>query len=119
MNTLYIRLTINKVIKYYVQVSGGYNVIPAPIGVVIVILPTGYASVVVSGSTYYYGGTYYTEDSSQYKVVAAPAGAVITNLPDGATEKDVDGQKYMVYNDIYYQPISQDGSDAYEVVEKE
>jgi hypothetical protein len=51
--------------------------------------------------------------------VAAPAGAVITNLPDGATEKEVDGQKYMVYNDTYYQPISQDGSDAYEVVEKE
>jgi len=32
------------------------------------------------------------------------------------TKITVDGKKYMVYNNTYYQPVSQDGKDAYEVV---
>jgi hypothetical protein len=48
--------------------------------------------------------------------VAAPPGAVITQLPVGAVEQQVNGQDLLVYNNVYYSPISQDGQDAYEVV---
>jgi hypothetical protein len=40
-------------------------------------------------------------------------------LPDGAAEADINGDKYMVYNGTYYQPVSVNGSDGYEVVDME
>ena len=46
----------------------------------------------------------------------APPRAVITQVPVGAVEQDVNDQQLLVYNNVYYQPISQDGQDAYEVV---
>jgi hypothetical protein len=48
--------------------------------------------------------------------VAAPPGAVITQLPVGAVEQGINGEILLVYNNTYYLPISQDGEDAYEVV---
>jgi hypothetical protein len=103
---------------YYVKDSGGYKVVPAPLGATIAELPKGYVTINVSGSDYYYyGGTYYAKDTSKYKVVNAPVGAVVSHLPEGAEEKTIDGQKYMIYNNVYYQPISKDGQDSYVVVQ--
>jgi hypothetical protein len=65
---------------------------------------------------YYYGGAFYVSTDQGYQVVAAPIGAVITELPVGAADQQIDGEDLLLYNNVYYQPISQDGDDAYEVV---
>lgn len=66
---------------------------------------------------YYYGGAFYIDTGSAYEVVPAPPGAVVTQIPDGALEQDIDGQTYLVFNNTYYQPVSENGEDAYEVVQ--
>ncbi len=65
---------------------------------------------------YYFGGAFYNNNGQGYQVVQAPADAVISQLPVGAIEQQVNGENLMVYNNTYYAPISQDGQDAYEVV---
>jgi hypothetical protein len=102
---------------YYVEVSGGYNVVPAPTNIVVNTLPEGVESIQLNDETYYYfGGAFYEKTKDSYKVIAAPDGAVITNIPEGAEEVDIDGVKYVVYNNTYYQPLSQDGKNVYQVV---
>ena len=103
---------------YYEPGNGGYTAVPPPIGAVVNALPEGYETTMVGNDTfYYYGGAFYAYTDQGYQVIAAPAGAVITELPQGAVQQDIDGQTYMVYNNVYYAPISQDGQDAYEVVQ--
>jgi Family of unknown function (DUF6515) len=103
---------------FYQPYSGGYSVVAAPIGALVGSLPPGYETTMVGNDTYfYYGGVFYIYTGSGYQVVAAPVGAVVTQVPDGAVQQDIDGQTYLVYNNTYYQPISQDGQDAYEVVQ--
>ena len=103
---------------YYQPYSGGYSVVSAPIGALVSSLPPGYETTMVGNDTYfYYGGVFYIYTGNGYQVVVAPIGAVVTQIPDGAVQQDIDGQTYLVYNNTYYQPISQDGQDAYEVVQ--
>jgi Family of unknown function (DUF6515) len=103
---------------YYQPYSGGYSVVPAPIGALVGSLPPGYETTMVGNDTYfYYGGVFYIYTGSGYQVVAAPIGAIVTQIPDGAVQQDINGQTFLVYNNTYYQPISQDGQDAYEVVQ--
>jgi uncharacterized protein DUF6515 len=102
---------------YYVPANGGYSVVPPPIGAVVPSLPDGYETTMVGNDTFYYfGGAFYIATDQGYQVVEAPPGAVITQLPVGAVQQDVNGQELLVYNNVYYAPISQDGQDAYEVV---
>ena len=49
-------------------------------------------------------------------MIEAPDGAIVTNIPEGAEEEEIDGENYVVYNDIYFQPLSQDGNDMYQIV---
>ena len=51
-----------------------------------------------------------------YEVVNAPVGAVINYLPDGYETIDRDGREYYQYDDVFYQPIEQNGNIAYQVV---
>ncbi|HUB60100.1 MAG TPA: DUF6515 family protein [Puia sp.] len=103
---------------FYLPQNGGYDVVPAPIGAIVAALPPGYETTVAAdGVTYYYfAGVFYVLTGQGYQVVAAPPGAVIYQLPDGAVDQQVDGQDFLVYNNTWYEPISQDGQDAYEVV---
>lgn len=102
---------------FYLPQNGGYAVVPAPIGAIVASIPPGYESPVVDGVTYYYfAGVFYVYTGQGYQVVAAPPGAVIYQLPDGAIDQQIDGQDFLVYNNTWYEPISQDGQDAYEVV---
>ena len=57
-----------------------------------------------------------TISGGSYIVVAAPVCAVVSDLPEGAEEVDIDGVKLLKYNDAFFQPVSQSGGDAYEVV---
>jgi hypothetical protein len=102
---------------YYLPENGGYDVVPAPIGAVVGGLPDGYETTMVGNDTFYYfGGAFYVATDQGYQVVAAPPGAVITQLPTGAIDQQINGQDLLVYNNVYYSPISENGQDAYEVV---
>ena len=105
---------------YYSQVSGGYTVVPAPVNITVVNLPSDMTSVKVNDKTYYYfGGTFYTKSSTGYTVIVAPIGAVVSTIPEGAAEQEISGQKYVVYNNTYFQPFLQDGKNVYQVVAME
>jgi hypothetical protein len=82
---------------YYVQVSGGYNVVPPPVNIVVVEIPDDKVAVPLNDVTY----------------------SVVANIPEGAEEQEIDGQKYVVFNDTYFQPITQNGKDVYQVVAME
>lgn len=103
---------------YYQPSAGGYSVVPAPVGATVSSLPPGYETTMVGNDYYYYyGGAFYIDTGNGYQVVPAPYGAVVTQIPDGAIQQDINGQTYLVYNNTYYQPVSQNGTDAYEVVQ--
>jgi hypothetical protein len=103
---------------YYQPTSGGYSVVPAPVGAIVSFLPPGYETTMVGNDYYYYyGGVFYIDTGNGYQVVPAPYGAVVTQIPDGAVEQDINGQTYLLYNNTYFQPVSQNGVDAYEVVQ--
>jgi hypothetical protein len=102
---------------YYLPSNGGYSVVPPPLGAIVPSLPDGYETTMVGNDTYYYfGGAFYVQTDQGYQVVQGPPGAVITELPTGAVDQQVNGEDILVYNNTYYQPITQDGQDAYEVV---
>ena len=104
---------------YYEPSSGGYTAVAPPAGASVSALPEGYETTQVGDDTYYYyGGVFYVQTQQGFQVVAAPVGAVISNLPEGAQQQtDANGQNYLVYNGTAYAPISQDGQDAYEVIQ--
>jgi Family of unknown function (DUF6515) len=103
---------------YYQPSAGGYAVVSAPIGATVSTLPPGFETTQVGDDYfYYYGGTFYTDTGNGYQVVVAPYGAVVTQIPDGAVQQDINGQTYLVYNNVYYQPVTVNGTDAYEVVQ--
>jgi hypothetical protein len=104
---------------YYLPSGNGYAVVAPPYGAVVSYLPDGYETCPVGDTDYYYfGGVFYVAVAQGYQVVQAPIGAVVTQLPDGAVEQqDGDGNTELVYNNVYYLPISQDGQDAYQVVQ--
>lgn len=106
---------------YYVESSGGYTVVQAPVGATIKTLPEGSQTVVVNQTTnnYYYGGTYYTKSDKGYTVVPPTAGTVVENLPEGGEEVKVGDVTYVKYGETYYQPIQQEGKNMYEVVNVE
>jgi hypothetical protein len=102
---------------YYQPSNGGYTAVTPPIGAVVGYLPAGYLTVPVGDATYYYyAGVFYVSQGGSFRVVPAPEGAIVTEIPEGATDQNINGQDYLLYNNTYYQPISQNGQDAYEVV---
>ena len=104
---------------YYAPTSGGYTVVPAPVGATVPSLPAGSETVVVDGTTYYYyGGTYYQKTNS-YTVVPPTAGAVVEKLPEGGEEVKIGDITYVKVGETYYQPIQQNGKNMYEVVQVE
>jgi hypothetical protein len=106
---------------YYVAASGGYTVVPAPVGATITTLPPNTQTVVVNQTTnnYYYGGTYYEKTDKGYTVVPPTAGTIVEKLPEGGKEVTIGSQKYVQFGETYYQPVKKDGKDVYEVVEVE
>jgi hypothetical protein len=92
-------------------------VVQAPVNITVVNIPSDFESVTINDDAYYYfGGTFYVKSDSGYTVVKAPDGAVVSKIPDGAEEIELEDKKYVVYNDVYYQPLVQDGVNVYQVV---
>ena len=105
---------------YYMQSSGGYTVVNPPTNIVVNTLPEGVETIQLNEVTYYYfGGAFYAKTKDSYKVIPAPDGAVVTNIPEGGEEVEIEGNKYVFYNNTYFQPLSQNGKDMYQVVSME
>ena len=103
---------------YYIPSGNGYTAVAPPVGAVVTYLPTGYETIPMGDDTYYYyGGTFYISQGGSFRVVPAPVGAIVSAIPEGATDQQINGQDYMLFNNTYYAPISQNGQDAYEVVQ--
>lgn len=103
---------------YYQPYNNGYRVTTAPIGAVVNSLPDGYETVNLNDQYYYYyGGIFYAEVQGGFQVIQAPYGAIVSKIPEGAMEQNLNGQNVLVYNNTYFLPISQDGQDAYQVVQ--
>jgi len=103
---------------YYEPFNSGYRVINAPIGAIVNSLPDGYESIDMGDQNFfYYGGSFYVEVQGGYQVIQAPYGAVVSQIPEGAVERNLNGQSVLVYNNTYFLPISQDGQDAYQVIQ--
>lgn len=103
---------------YYVAGNGGYTVVQAPIGAVITTLPPKSQTVVVNQTTnnYYYGGTFYEKSDSGYTVVPPTAGTTIENLSEGGKEVKIGKQTYVQIGETFYQPVTINGKEVYEVV---
>lgn len=104
---------------YYEPSQGGYTAVSPPSGATVASLPEGAETTQVGDDTYYYyGGVFYVYTDQGYQVVTAPVGAVVNELPEGAQQQtDANGQTYFVVNNTAFAPISQDGQDAYEVIQ--
>lgn len=104
---------------YYQPSNGGYTAVAPPIGATVSYLPDGYETVQTdNGTDYYYGGVFYVQvGDNSFRVVPAPVGAIVSEIPEGATQQNINGESYLLYNNAYYIPISQDGQDAYQVVQ--
>jgi len=104
---------------YYVASGSGYTVVPAPVGATVVTLPPETQKVVINETTnnYYYGGTYYEKTDKGYTVVPPTAGTVVENLPEGGKEVKIGEVTYVKLGETYYQPITQNGKNMYEVVD--
>jgi hypothetical protein len=102
---------------YYLEATGGYTVVAPPTNITVKTVPDGTEKISLNDDVYYYfGGAFYVKTKDSYKVVEAPDGAVITNIPDGGKEVEIDGNKYVEFNKTYYQPLTQDGKNMYQVV---
>lgn len=67
------------------------------------VLPLAAATLIIAGTTYYYGeGVYYQRTGSQYVVIPAPVGAVVTTIPPGYQPVIIDGTTYYTINDVTY-----------------
>ena len=104
---------------YYVESSGGYTVIEAPVGATVTVIPENSQTVIINETTnnYYYGGTFYEKTDEGYTVVPPTAGTVVESLPEGGEEIKIGDVTYVKVGEVYYQPIEQDGKNMYEVVE--
>jgi hypothetical protein len=106
---------------FYAPYNGGYQVVAPPVSAVVPSIPEGYETCTVDGVPYlYYGGAFYVKDQSgSYQVVEAPAGALVSNLPEGCEQVNINNVILLKYNNTYFQPVSVNGKNAYEVAEME
>jgi hypothetical protein len=94
-------------------------VVPAPLGTVIATLPSGFLSVYVGPTRYfYYYGTFYDYNPAQarYVVVPAPMGAVVPAIPEGFMTVYIQGVRHYVVGGVYYRPVYRGDVLMYEVV---
>lgn len=103
---------------YYQQGPSGYQVVNPPNGAELPGPPSGAVAVTAAdGQTYYYAdGVFYAPQDNGYGVVGAPLGVAVPELPSGATQTVINGTVYYVYNNVYYQPMIQNGVTTYVTV---
>jgi len=80
---------------YYVLSGSQYQVVPAPVGVVVVNPPVEVNVVTVDNTEYgYSSGTFYEAEAAKddnsdptFKVIVPPIGATVTELPEDAKKE--------------------------------
>jgi hypothetical protein len=110
---------------YYTETSGGYEVVPAPVGVTVEHPPEQVVNVTVNENNYgYSNGAYYDvippeeEDAEPtYEVIAPPMGVLVPSLPEGSASTTIEGTDYFTYDGTYYRPFYSGSDVVYQVVE--
>ncbi len=76
---------------------------PPAVGVHVAIPPTGFRTVRVGATRYYYhAGTFYQRSGSRYVVVRAPVNARVATLPRSAKVVVVGGKSTWRYRGAHY-----------------
>jgi len=102
---------------YFKQDEDKYEVVPAPIGHKVKVLPKGNIQFTIDGKQfYYYYGTYYIPADGQYEVVQPPIGAEVDSIPNGYDKVVVDGQTYFTLNGVQYKAVIRDNVIWYRVI---
>ena len=102
---------------FYQRRNGYYNVVAAPLGYRVNVLPVGCRSFRRGGVVYYFNaGSYYRYNNyGYYQVVAPPQGLLVNDLPFGAEVITINGRVYYEYAGILYQRVETQYGYAYEV----
>ena len=114
---------------YYRPYQGGYTIVRPPVGIHVNVLPPGFATLILAGTSYYYlNDVYYIQiQPNIYKVVEKPDEKIIcleysefiSQLPQGAESISINGKNYYRVNDIYYEKItSENGEISYKTAGK-
>ncbi len=77
-------------------------------------LPGGSVVITHSNHSYYYfDGEYFILAGNNYRVVTPPAGLRIRTLPSGHTVVVRNGHRYYLVNNVYYEPVFENGNTYY------
>ncbi len=78
--------------------------------------PDGAIAVYAGGQTYYYaGGAFYLQQpDGTYAIAPTPMGVIVPELPPGAVQVTVNGNFAYQFNNIYYEPVFQNGVTQYQ-----
>lgn len=103
--------------SFYQRRNGYYNIVAAPVGYHINILPVGCRTFRRGGVAYYFtAGNYYTYNNrGYYQVVAPPTGHIVYDLPFGTDTLTINGLVYYEYAGTLYQRIETQNGFAYQV----
>jgi hypothetical protein len=101
---------------YYQPSDGGYDEVYPPVGAGVPQLPDGAIAISAGGTTYYYaGGAFYVQQpDGTYATVPAPIGVIVPELPPGAVQVNINGQTAYQFNNVYYEPVFENGVTQYE-----
>jgi hypothetical protein len=104
---------------FYRPYRGGFVVVPAPLGAVILAPPPGHVIVLVENDPYrYYHGVFYAPRRGRFVVVRPPLGAFVRTIPRTAVSRRVRGVEYKEYAGTYFRPAIRDGRRGYQVTER-
>ncbi len=109
---------------FYHPVPNGYAIVPAPMGVIVPVLPPNSVSVIIGSRNYFrFGGVFYLPLQTQgYQTVPAPAGsdsAAPQAAKDTYEKMEIEGKTYYKKGSkIYKASLTDKGEVVYEEVGK-
>jgi hypothetical protein len=101
-------------------VNGVYQVVAAPYGLNINVLPDGCETIVYNDKFYYYyDGTYFRSHGNYFEVIEPYIGMIVPYLPNyGVSYVYYKNKPAYYFNGFYYYEVSMYGGTAYKVVGK-
>ena len=107
---------------YYRPFGTSFELVSAPVGFRLNVLPVGYQRILIGPNPYYYYyGAFYQPlpNNTGYQVITPPVGAIVYELPNGYDQVVIENITYYVNDGVYYRAdVDQQGNVFYEVVGK-
>lgn len=103
--------------NFYRHKGGRYNMVPAPIGIRVSVLPPNPLRLVIRGQHFFYSnGAFFSHRNNCYQVISAPVGAIVPSIPMGAQRLSINGREFFEFDQTIYQKVRTRRGIAYEVV---